>query len=191
MTRKFAFAAVVMLAFTANRSARAGSAATGNINVTATVLAKCTIAKNGDLTFNTYDPLSGSATLANSKLDVVCTRNSLANVGISVGSTYSNVLGGALTNRRAMKAATAAATPVDGDLLAYDLFQPTNTVANGGTQSANTWGDGTNPPSSTKLTIAAATTKLTASYSIFGSIPAGQDVKPDTFSDVIVATINF
>jgi spore coat protein U-like protein len=75
------------------------------------------------------------------------------------------------------------------NLLQYNLFQPpSNTPGTActfpGTTAWTTIGAGL-------LTITTAPTKVARLYNVCGTIPAGQDVAADTYSDTVGATINF
>jgi spore coat protein U-like protein len=75
------------------------------------------------------------------------------------------------------------------NLLQYNLFQPpSNTPGTActfpGTTAWTASGTGL-------LTITTAPTKVARLYNVCGTIPAGQDVAADTYSDTVGATINF
>lgn len=64
------------------------------------------------------------------------------------------------------------------DLLTYNLY----------TNAARTiiWGDGTGGSSTMRAAVNSTTT-----WSVFGRIPQGQDVSVGTYTDFIIATVNF
>jgi spore coat protein U-like protein len=186
--------AVVAAALTLASLPAALEAGTGTVSfqAKAVVNAKCTIGKSGDLSFGTYDPLAAGVTSGSTSLDVSCTRNTGASISITTGSSFNSGLSSfnaALANRRSMKRSGQAGAAVDGDLLAYDLWQPT-AAGGAATKSTTLWGDGTSI--TTVLAFAGAATKLVTTYTIFGEIPGLQDVTPDPlFVDNVVATISF
>ena len=186
-------AAVLAAALTLASLPAALEAGTGTVSfqAKAVVNAKCSIGKSGDLSFGTYDPLAAGVTSGSTTLNVSCTRNTGASISITTGGNFNSGLStfnAALSSRRAMKRSGQAGAAVDGDLLAYDLWQPNGSGAS--TQSGTLWGDGTSIVA--VLSFAGAATKLTTTYTIFGEIPGGQDVTPDPqFADSVVATITF
>jgi spore coat protein U-like protein len=172
----------------------ASQAGTGTVSfqAKAVVNTKCSIAKSGDLSFGIYDPLAVGVTSGSTVLNVSCTRNTPASVSITTGSSFNSALSSfnaALANRRSMKRSGQAGAAVDGDLLGYDLWQPSG-AGGAATKSLTLWGDGTSI--TTVLAVGGSATKLVTTYTIFGEIPGGQDVTPDPlFVDNVVATISF
>jgi spore coat protein U-like protein len=82
-----------------------------------------------------------------------------------------------------MQGATAVSS------LLYNIFQPPNNTPGTvctfpGTTAWSTVGTGL-------LTLTSAPTKVTRVYNVCGTIPGGQDVAADTYSDTVGATINF
>jgi spore coat protein U-like protein len=175
MTRKLAVAAAVLaLGFAADslRPAYAGSAST-SFTPTATVAKICSISSPAALSFGAYDPTAAGAKTGTLTLTVSCTRNTPATIALDNGGRYGTATG--FATKRAM--ATGGGVAANGELLAYDLFEPDNVTAWGG---ANT------------VAVATQATKLTgATFTVNGSIPALQDVTSGTFTDSVNATINF
>lgn len=76
-----------------------------------------------------------------------------------------------------------------GGLLQYSIFKPPSNEPN----TACTF-PGTAPWTAIGaglLTISIAPTKVARVYNVCGTIPGGQDVAADTYTDTIAATINF
>jgi spore coat protein U-like protein len=75
------------------------------------------------------------------------------------------------------------------NLLSYGIFQPPNNAPN----TACTF-PGTTPWTNVgagMLTLTSAPAKTARLYNVCGTIPGGQDVAADTYTDIVIATINF
>ncbi len=154
----------------------AAQAATTNTNLTvsATVVNNRSISA-APLDFGNYDPVAansptGADLVASTQLTVTCT----------VGDTYSINLG------QGTNAATGStdSAPVrqmgnGANRLIYQLFQ----------DSARTqaWG---NTTASSPSAVVAASSSAT-SVTVYGSVPKGQSQPAGTYTDTVVATINF
>lgn len=171
---KFLFATCMM---TGAGAAFAGSS-TSSLSVTATVAANCTIATT-PVAFAAYDPVSANATAAltvTGAVQIACTKGSAPTVTLGLGSNASG-------STRQMKGASAAG------LLTYELYQPSGTAPGAACSYATptVWGTtGTNV-----FTPTTASSKAARTYNVCGSIAAGQDVAVDSYSDTVVATVNF
>jgi spore coat protein U-like protein len=77
-----------------------------------------------------------------------------------------------------------------GDYLTYELYQPTTTAPNGPCPSlgaGTVWGtSGANI-----FTPTASTSKASRTYNVCGQLTSGQDVSADSYSDTVVATVNY
>ncbi len=142
----------------------AGSAST-NLNVSASVVANCTIS-TADLGFGSYDPVVAHAS---SPLDgtgtvtIACTKGSVTTVDLGLGSNPSG------TTRRMS----------DGtEFLTYELYQDSSRTV--------VWGSG----ASTRNTGTAAN-KSPQPFTVWGRIAAGQDVTVGSYTDTVLATVNF
>lgn len=167
-------AAAVLLA-SAGLAQAAGSA-TADIAVSATIVAKCTISTTA-VAFGDYDPVTGSNVTTAGSVIVGCTKGSTGLwIGLGTGShatTGRNMLGG-----------------TSGDLLAYSLVKPTgNTV--GAACPAFGAGAAWENTSATALNLEDSPGKATRTYKVCGEIASGQDKAVDTYSDTVIATINF
>ena len=173
-----AIAAAILLS-TGAASAGTGSA-TNSLNVTATVAANCTITTT-PVAFGTYDPVVSNAATAlnaNGTVSIACTKGAAPNVTLGAGANASGAT-------RQMKG--AAATP---DYLTYELYLPPTTVPGSACNytSPTVWN--TTGPANI-LTATAAPSKVARSYNVCGSVPSAQDVAADSYTDTVVATVNF
>ncbi|HEY6843149.1 MAG TPA: spore coat U domain-containing protein [Thermoanaerobaculia bacterium] len=140
---------------------------TANLPISASVSANCTITTSA-VAFGAYDPVSANAAAnltANGAVNVACTKGTPATIDLGNGG---NFLGGS----RRMGSGT--------DFLNYTLWrdaaltQPWGSgIAGGGTQAYN------------------AATKNVTAVTVYGMVPAGQDVTVGAYSDTVVATINY
>jgi spore coat protein U-like protein len=146
---------------------------TGNINVSATVQAACTIATN-NLAFGNYNPLSASALQVNTSLDVTCSVGSIPTVSLGAGNNV-------LTNQRRMANGT--------ERLNYSINQPASNAASAACAYTTSWGDGT--VAGSVLTLTAAPSLAARTYNVCGEIPAGQSAATGSYTDVVVATVSF
>ena len=143
-------------------------AATDDIAVTATVVANCSITAAA-LDLGSYDPVVVNASdpaEASSLLSVTCTSGASATVTLDEGDNATGTSSAADPDRRL----------TDGsNFLSYGLF--TNTDRD------DEWGN-------TALTGVPYTGTGTAgSITVYGSIPAGQNVPAGVYADVVTATI--
>ncbi len=158
--------------------AHAGSTPT-NLAVTANIAANCTISTTA-VAFGAYDPVVLNATTAlngTGTVTIGCTKGSAPTITLGLGANASgsqrNMLNGANT-----------------DVLGYQLYQPPNNTVGtacpavaGGT----VWGT----TGSNIFTPTVPTSKTTRAYNICGVVSAGQDVSVGSYSDTVVATVNF
>lgn len=155
----------------------AGSTPT-NLAVTASIAANCTISTTA-VAFGAYDPVVTNATTAlNASGSVIigCTKGSAPTITLGLGANASgaqrNMLNGS-----------------NSDVLGYQLYQPPNTTP--GTActfpASNIWGTA----GAQIFTPTVPTTKATRTYNICGTVAAGQDVSVGSYSDTVVATVNF
>ena len=162
-------AAAAALLFTAQSAFAAGSSST-TFNVKSSVSANCTVTAT-DLDFGAYDPVVANKTTpldVSTTVRVLCTKGSTGvTVGLNLGTH-------AAAGNRFMSNGT--------DSLQYELYSDSA----GGTIWGNSgaglvaWpvfgpiGAGTGTP-----------------HTVFGRVPAGQDVSVGSYSDLITATVNF
>jgi len=140
---------------------------TDTFNVTANVSKNCSITTT-PVAFGVYDPVVANATApldGTGSVVVTCTKGAGTRIDLNNGANFS---GG---NRR---------MAAGGDnFLTYQLYQDT-----GRTQ---VWGSG----GSAGQAIAGAPSKAPRTFTVFGRVPAGQDVSAGSYTDTVVATINF
>jgi len=149
---------------TVNVTVTSPSATTGtaHFNVKTTVQKACNISPTA-LNFNTYAKVLINAT---STISVTCTNTTAYNVGLNAGTAV-----GATVTTRSM-------TGPGGTLLGYKLFSNSGRTINWG----NTVGTDT---------VAGTGTGAAQSLTVYGQMPAGENVAQGNYSDTITATITF
>ncbi len=132
--------------------------------VTADVTVSCTIAAT-DLVFGNYDT-AGAALQAQSQVQVRCTHSAEWNIGLNAGT-----FPGATVTTRKM-------TGPNPFSLNYSLFSDA--------ARANNWGDtvGTD-------TVSGTGTGGDQIVTVYGMVPANQNVGPGGYEDTITATVTF
>jgi len=163
--RLLSLVALVFLAvLTQSSIAQAGSTTT-NLNVSATVTNNCSIS-TADLAFGTYDPIATNASSpkdSTGTVTITCTTGAVTNVALDTGANNSG------TTRR-MKAGS--------NYLTYEIYQDSGRTT--------VWGSGTS-----KLDTGTAPNFNARSFTAYGRITAGQDVPSGSYTDTVVATVNF
>jgi len=162
-----ALAATVLMATPA-----LGATATSNVAVSATVINNCTITTT-PVAFGNYDPLSGAADNASGTVVITCTRGAATTVTLADGNNFN-------VTRRMISGA---------NFMNYELYQPPSTVPGAACSYAAPvrWG----LAGAQVFNPGAAPSKAARTYNVCGQIPAGQDLAAATFSDSVVATVNF
>lgn len=169
MKRLSALASLSMGLCLVATSAYAGSA-TSSFTVSASVISSCTIAST-TLAFGNYDPIVTNATTpldVNGSFTITCTKGAATTVGLDVGTNAVHATG----TTRAM----ATAGP---DYLSYELYQDTG--------HTTLWGNS----GASLFTPAVAPSKSPRTFSIYGRIPAAQGSTIGSYTDTVVATVNF
>lgn len=169
---KTSFAALLLAAV---GSASAASPQTSNLTVSATVAANCTIVTNAVL-FGAYDTVAGTAVNATGGVSIACTKNATSTITLGLGANASGSV-------RQMSAGGA-------DRLSYELYQQPGTTPGATCDYSGTptvWGTA----GSNIYTPTAAPSKASRTYNVCGQINAGQDVVAGSYSDIVVATVNF
>jgi spore coat protein U-like protein len=159
-------ATVGVLVVSSDSPVAAGSA-TANLQVSTTVSANCTIT-TATVAFPAYDPIvTHSATNddGTGTVTITCTKGTAATIGLGLGAN-------ALVNQRRMKDATT-------DYLNYALYLDAGRTTIWGTASPNL------------LTPVAAPDKTPRAFTVYGRIPSAQDVPAGSYTDTVVATVNF
>ena len=131
------------------------------------LLQSCTIT-TVPVNFGTYDPLSGTPNTATGTVNLVCTLGLLQTwtVGLSAGNS------GSFAQRVLSNG---------GSSLAYNLYTSAS--------YASVWGDGSGGTSVDSGTQVIGTTNAT--YTVYGRIPAGQDVGAGSYLDTITVTVTY
>lgn len=147
-------------------AARAVEAGSGNMTVTATVAKKCTVSAT-PLAFPEYDPTSAAPVLATASISVLCTKASETYwIGLEDGANAAAAGG----QRRMANGA---------QYLNYDLFSDAGrTVA---------WRNVSHAGGVITSTSAATANVKT----VYGRIPAGQDVNALTYTDTVRISVNY
>ena len=178
MSLKLSFSATavavgVMAALGVLGTATAGTT-TSNITVSATVANNCAISTTTQLVFGAYDPIVTNltnplnATVNPAVLALACTAGDNVSLALSVGANGTGA-GTASITRTMMSG---------GNALTYALYQDVGLTT--------AWGDdsGTN-------TLAISADGTSHSYSVYGQVPAAQNVPAGTYQDTVVATVTF
>jgi spore coat protein U-like protein len=151
-----------------------GATATGNFNVTATVLSSCSVTAT-NLAFGSYTPSATDFDVsATNNLSVSCTNGTAFNVGLNAGTAP----GATVANRRMRSTATPA------NELGYQLFTTAGRTTN--------WGDTVGTDTVLSSGTGVGTPVL---MSVHGRIPgsaANQNAAPATdYTDTITVTITY
>lgn len=133
--------------------------------VTATVLKACVVTAN-PLAFGTYDPTAATPLDGSTTLSVFCTVGSSFTVGLNTGTAS----GATVTTRRMTNGANT---------LGYALYQEA--------ARTNNWGNtpGTDTPLATTAPV------LPSTLTVYGRIPANQNVPAASYTDTITVTVNY
>jgi spore coat protein U domain-containing protein, fimbrial subunit CupE1/2/3/6 len=161
--------ATALIVLLASAPAFAASSATSNFSVTATVSNNCTISTTA-ISFGAYDPTVSnlSAPLdATGSVTITCTKGASTTIGLNAGAHGTNATG----TTRAMSSGSG--------YLSYELYQDTG--------RATVWDNSTG-----LFTPPVAPSKDPRTFTMYGRIPAGQDVPASTtYTDTVTATVNF
>jgi len=158
--------AVVSIAAESRVSAQSSSA-TASLAVSASVAKNCTITTT-PVAFGSYDSVTANATApldAIGGVIVTCTKGAVAKVGLNDGSNSQT------TQRRMSLGAT--------DFLNYELYKDS--------AHATRWGN----TADTSLDIPEAPNQTPRTFSVYGRVPAAQTAAVGTYTDTVMATVNF
>jgi spore coat protein U-like protein len=163
--RLLTLAGLVFLAASIRCSiAQAGSSST-NLNVSATVTDNCTIS-TADLAFGAYDPIVTNASSpkdSTGTVSITCTSGAVTNVELDLGANAS-------VGTRRMKAGSS--------YLTYEIYQDSGRTT--------VWGTNAN-----KLDTGTAPNFNLRAFTAYGRITAGQDIPAGSYTDTVLATVNF
>jgi spore coat protein U-like protein len=141
----------------------------------ALAVATCNISTTGPA-FGTYDPSSATATTANGSVTATCTWISGGNTTVNLVVIYGPGNAGTYPNRFMLSGAQQ---------LNYNIYFESSftTIRGNGTAGTQT-GQAT-------LSVSSGNPTVTATGTLFGRIPAGQNAAPGSYSDTIVVTMNY
>ena len=160
-------AGLCMLAMLSVPAAQAGTA-TANLAVSSNITANCTITTTA-VSFGAYDPISANASTpltATGAINTTCTNGASATVTLDQGTNPDSGSTAAIPLRRMANGS---------NYMSYGLYSD-----NGYTDTF----DGVTGVSVTGTGTQVAT-------SVYGSIPAGQNLPTGAYADTVVATVTF
>lgn len=161
--KQFRNFAIATVAVALSGQALAAASTTTNMNVSAQVVATCSLTA-ADMVFGNY---SGLAISSSAALSITCTNGAPYTIGLSAGNAT-----GASTSTRQMVNSTNSTS-----LLSYGLYQDTGSTV---------WGIGADALANQSGSGGAQT------VTVHGKVPAGQLTSlTGTYNDVVVATINY
>jgi spore coat protein U-like protein len=158
--------AAVALAGVGSTKTQAATA-TANLSVSATVTNNCTISTVA-LAFGSYDPVVANASTnldGTGTVVVACTKGSTATIGLGLGSNASGSI------RRMKDAGT--------NFLTYELYQDSG--------RSTVWANS----GAGLLSPVAAPSKAARNFTVYGRVTSNQDVPAGSYTDTVVATVNF
>jgi len=150
------------------------------VPVSASVSQNCSISTGAALAFTTYDPVITNAVTAlnaTGQISVACTKGA---VGLTIG--MDNGAHVAATQRQMLGGTNAG-------MLQYNIFQPPSNAP--GTACTFPGATAWSATGTGLLTLTTAPSNVTRIYNVCGTIPGGQNVAADTYTDTVNATINF
>jgi len=156
--------AIVAASFSSTASA---ATATANLAVSATVTNNCTISTSA-LAFGSYDPVVANASTdldGTGGVNVACTKGVSATIGLGLGSNASG--------------STRRMTDGSSNYLTYELYQDSG--------HSTVWGNA----GAGLLSPAAAPSKAARSFTVYGRVTSNQDATAGSYTDTVVATVNF
>lgn len=159
--------ATLMVLLAASSRSHAAGSASANLNVSATVANNCTIS-TAPLAFGAYDPVVTNASTnldATGTVTVACTKGATATIGLGLGSN-------ATGNTRRM-------TDGSSNYLSYEMYQDSARSTHWGNSGAEL------------LSPAAAPSKSTRDFTVYGRVPSNQDVPAGSYTDTVTAVVNF
>jgi spore coat protein U-like protein len=152
-------------AFLTTTNVSAGTA-TANLSVTATVANNCTIS-TATVAFGSYDPVSTNASTpldGSGSVIVACTKGVTPGIGLNLGANANG------STRRMANGS---------NYLTYELYKEVG--------HTNVWGNS----GGDLYTPSSAPSKDARTFTVYGQVPAGQDAAAGSYSDTVVATVNF
>ena len=141
--------------------------ATANLAVNTSVASNCTLT-TAPVAFGSYDPVVANASAnldATGALTVACTKGASPSIALALGGNASGSV------RRLSDGS--------GNYLSYELYQEA--------ARSTVWGT----TGGALLTPVAAPSKAARNFTVYGRVPANQDVPSGNYADTVVATVNF
>jgi spore coat protein U-like protein len=135
----------------------------------------CTASATG-IAFGNYNPLSAAPNPSTGTLKVTCTGRGTGSANETVNVTLSTGLSNSYATRKMLSGANS---------LNYNIYWSTayNQVVGDGS-------GGSFPGSTQPFTVPAGGTNF-ATGTFYGLVPAGQDVAPGTYADIITVTVSY
>jgi spore coat protein U-like protein len=170
-------ATLASVAFAA--ASQASPPGTGTLTAQTSVNTNCSVSTL-PVTFGAYDPIQANVTApknASGSVTIACVKGSAPAIGLGLGFYASG-------STRRMRHATSLTA-----FLTYELFKPPTSVPGAVCTfpGANVWGNS----GGSLFTPPAAPNKNARNFNVCGTVPGGQNVEVGTFSDTVVATVNF
>ncbi len=140
-----------------------------DLSVTASVTQSCRVKTTSPVAFGSYDPLvthasDGADLDAAGSVTVACTKDYIPTIGLGLGLDPSG-------STRRMK--------VGSEYLNYELYQ--------NSERSTVWGNA----SGSWFTPGSAPGTGGTAYTVYGRVPKGQNVAVGSFTDTVVATVNY
>jgi spore coat protein U-like protein len=166
-----AVAALVVSAIALSEEAQASGTATGSLSVTAAISNNCTIS-TAAVAFGAYDPIGANlatALVGTGTITTTCTSGSAPVITLGQGA---NAGGGSTDPVPVRQMANAA------NRMAYSLYSDSGRTT--------VWGNtvATAPGS-------VAGTDVAQNFTVYGRIPAAQNLPSGSYADTVVATVTF
>jgi spore coat protein U-like protein len=135
----------------------------------------CTVSAGG-IAFGIYNPLSAVANASTGTLRITCNGSGTGSANVTVNVTLSTGLSGSYATRKMFSGVNT---------LNYNIFWSTayNQIIGDGSGGSFAGSAGPFPVSAGGSNLATGT--------LFGRIPASQDVAPGSYSDIITVTVTY
>ena len=161
----------ILFALAARHPGALAATATSSFTVTGTVTANCSVSTAGPTI--PYDPVvantSANAT-GTGTVTIACTKGSAPNIGLNAGSNSVAAAGLTPVAPRAMRLGATA------NYLGYDIYWPGTTTS---------W------TTANPYVPSAPTSKAARTFNMDTVVFGGQDVTVGTYTDTVIATVNF